>query len=251
MTTWWKTRYDKLFKDNNFWSIPDGAYVAAQVGYVVMATGIKAPSALLDLGAGTGRHVACFAKKGFNSRGVEYSKTLVAKGRELSPDIDLAEGDMRSLSAKEQFDAVTFFDTSFGIFGDDENSAMLQKVCAALKSGGWLAVDYMNPGYWKRQTAEMTMPDYKKGGKWLRRYAYDEKNCRLTDSVKYVSPDGAAEEYPDQILALYPPEKLGQMLASAGFCNIAMYGGAGCEYPEKLQPVTPGSSSIVAIAQKP
>lgn len=92
---WWKTLYGKRFKDRSDWSVPGDGCVRSQVRYVLMGACLKPPAEWLDLGAGTGRHVACLARKGCRETGLEYSKVLVEKGLELSPGINLSTGDMR------------------------------------------------------------------------------------------------------------------------------------------------------------
>ena len=252
MTQWWETLYEKRFKDRSEWSVPEDDYVRSQVNYALVAAGLKPPADLLDLGAGTGRHVAHLARKGYKAAGVEYSKVLVDKGLELSPGINLSTGDMRKLDGESRYDAVTFFDTSFGIFEDSANVEMLARVFRALKPGGWVVVDYLNPGFWKEKTKDMVIPNYRiKGDKFVRRYRYDESTCRLTESGMYTAPDNSTEAYPDQVLALYPAETLGPMLHRAGFIKEAFYGSAEYDYPDTLQPLSPGSAFALCVARKP
>lgn len=251
MAQWWKTLYEKRFKDRSEWSVPGDDYVRSQVRYVLMATGLKPPAELLDLGAGTGRHVACLARNGYRATGLEYSKVLVEKGRELSPGINLSTGDMRELEGASRYDAITFFDTSFGIFEDGENEDMLVRVFNALKPGSWLAIDYLNPDFWKKKSDDIDMQDYRfKGDKFVRRYRYNEGTFRLTESGVYTSPAGHSEAYPDQVLALYPPGRLEVMLQRAGFINAAFYGSVEYDYPDALKPISSESAFILCVVRK-
>lgn len=251
MPQWWKTLYERRFRDRAEWAIPENSQVKAQTGYVITATGLKPPAEILDLGAGTGRHVAHLAGKGYRAIGMEYSEVLVKKGLELSPGINLFAGDMKNLEDESRYDAVTFFDTSFGIFTDSENEDMLARSFNALKPGGWIAIDYMNPDFWKKKTAEMTTSNYRvKGDRFVRRYRYDESTFRLTDSGIYTSPDGASETYPDQVLALYPLDRLEAMLRETGFISPSWYGAAEYDYPDDLRPLSPESAFALCTAQK-
>lgn len=251
MLQWWETLYEKRFRDRAEWAIPDDSHVEAQAGYIIMATGLKPPAKILDLGAGTGQHVAYLARKGYRATGVEYSEVLVKTGLELSPGIDLSAGDMRKIEAKSIYDAIMFFDTSFGIFDDKENEDMLVRALKALKPSGWLAIDYMNPDFWKKKTADMVTRNYRvKGDNFVRRYSYDENTSRLTDSGRYTSPDGSSEAYPDQVLALYPPDRLSGMLQKTGFISIAYYGSTEYDYPNKLHPLSLKSAFSLCVARK-
>lgn len=251
MSQWWETLYEKRFSDKAAWSIPEDNYVKAQVGYALMATGLKPQAKVVDLGAGTGRHVAYLAGKGYQATGLEYSKVLVEKGLELSPGISLSVGDMRKLDTESTYDAVTFFDTSFGIFNDSENEGMLLQVFKALKPGGWIVIDYLNPDFWKKKTGEMVIQNYRvKGDKFIRRYTYADNTCRLTESGTYISPDNSSETYPDQVLALYPQDRLNAMLRQAGFIGAAFYGSAEYDYPNALRPLSSESAFALCTAHK-
>lgn len=51
-------------------------------------------STLLDIGSGTGHHVAAFSKKGIKATGVDISKAMVDKAKENYPDNEFKQGDV-------------------------------------------------------------------------------------------------------------------------------------------------------------
>jgi SAM-dependent methyltransferase len=53
--------------------------------------------AVLEAGAGSGRWVIYFHRKGYKIIGIEWSKELCDYAKRVQPDIDMREGDLRSL----------------------------------------------------------------------------------------------------------------------------------------------------------
>lgn len=51
-------------------------------------------STLLDIGSGTGHHVAAFAQKGIKATGVDISQAMVKKAKENYPEGDFRQGDV-------------------------------------------------------------------------------------------------------------------------------------------------------------
>lgn len=248
---WWKTLYDQRYNDAQWWSIPSSVVVQKQVHYFLLSSQLFSPKSILDLGAGTGLHVAFLQSLGFKTKGIEYSTTLVNKGLELNPNIDLSVGDMRDFYGADLFDAITYFDTSFGLFEDEINFNLLKSNYCSLRQKGVLMIDYLNPEYWRKKTSEIVLENYKeRGGKLIRRYIYDERSNKITDKTKYISVNGDITQYPDQMLSIYKVEYLKNLLESIGFHSFVSYGSNGFTYPEKLTPVHDDSAFIQIVCKK-
>lgn len=90
---------------------------------------------LLHLGCGGGRNDYTF-KKHFDVTGVDISEEMLRMAKELNPDADYINGDMRSLRLEKTFDCVTALD-SVNYMKDEEDLIQLFRTAHAhLNPGG-------------------------------------------------------------------------------------------------------------------
>ena len=67
-----------------------------EIGEIVNATKPTSESIILDIGSGTGHHVALMEAQGIKARGVDVSKAMVKKAKENYPQFDFVQGDVRN-----------------------------------------------------------------------------------------------------------------------------------------------------------
>lgn len=101
----------------------------------------------MDLACGKGRHSIYLADKGLNVTGLDLSeKNITYALRHAHEHLHFAVHDMRKLYKAEEFDYIFNLFTSFGYF--DTYKENEQTICAAseaLKPGGYLLIDFLNP----------------------------------------------------------------------------------------------------------
>lgn len=101
---------------------------------------------ILDVGCGSGRHLEVLAAHGLaRAYGADLSLPLLRDARARA--LPVARADMRHLPFKPGgFDLVTSFFTSFGYFATfEEDVDALAQFVSALKPGGYLFLDLINP----------------------------------------------------------------------------------------------------------
>lgn len=95
--------------------------------------------AILDLGCGTGRLAARIADLGASVVGVDSSEDMVRRASQNYPDIPFQVGDARSLSYREEFDAV-FSNAALHWIRPPE--MVVESVWRALKQGGRFTAEF-------------------------------------------------------------------------------------------------------------
>ena len=175
---------------------------------------------VLDLGCGTGRHTRVLRERWWTV-GLDLSMALLRIARVESPDAPYIRADMRELPfADESFDLVVNLFTSFGYFEDDrEHERVLSCVCASMKRGGTLVIDFLNASQVRRDLVP-----------------YDEQveNGITIEQHRAISPDNRfvektirlrerGKEYIERV-RLYSPRDLERMLDAAGFKVEKLFG---------------------------
>ena len=180
-------------------------------------------SSVLDLGCGTGRHTRVLRERWWTV-GLDLSMALLKIARKESPEAPYVRADMRELPfADESFDLVVNLFTSFGYFEEDrEHERVLSCVCASMRKGGTLVIDFLNASQVRRDLVP-----------------YDEQveNGITIEQHRTISPDNRFvektirlrerdKEYIERV-RLYSPRDLERMLDAAGFKVLKLFGDYG------------------------
>lgn len=102
---------------------------------------------VLDLACGKGRHSIYLNRKGFDVVGADLSEQNIAHARQYENErLHFLIHDMRHVLAENEFDFILNMFTSFGYFdSDEENKEAVVAAAKALKRGGRLVIDFLNP----------------------------------------------------------------------------------------------------------
>ncbi|MGC8895053.1 MAG: class I SAM-dependent methyltransferase [candidate division WOR-3 bacterium] len=104
---------------------------------------------ILDIGCGTGAHLAFLSEQGYHCKGIDASAPMLDYGRRRYPGLDLQLGDMRALRFEGKFAAVLCLNSAFLYnLTDEDMSSTLAGVTRALVPGGIFILDAVNPMWW-------------------------------------------------------------------------------------------------------
>ncbi|EMT53889.1 class I SAM-dependent methyltransferase [Brevibacillus borstelensis] len=202
----------------------DDASADKEIANLLERLPIKRSGRVLDLCCGSGRHSRALARRGYEVVGVDLSNVLLqlANEQKILPNLHFYQYDMRHIPFREEFDIVVNLFTSFGYFSsDEENAQVVQNMALALKSGGEVVIDYLNPAFVE---ANLVPHSEKEVGGLL----IEEERWLEAGFVKkriVVKDKGAAETrvYQEQV-RLFTVEEMTAMLQKAGFVNIQTFG---------------------------
>lgn len=143
---WFHTWFDTPFYHRLYGNRDDAEatrFIDVLIGKLRMPRG----SRILDLGCGSGRHSICLASRGYTVTGLDLSahSILLAK-RSEKPGLQFRRHDMLLPFGHNAYDYLFNFFTSFGYFPtDSEHKTVVTNMSDALKPGGVLLLDYLNP----------------------------------------------------------------------------------------------------------
>nr|WP_320131076.1 class I SAM-dependent methyltransferase [uncultured Holophaga sp.] len=137
-THWFDADYAALYAHRN----EDEARLAVHTALRLAPELAAGP--VLDLGCGSGRHLAHLRKRNPVAFGLDLSETLLGLAPPELRDW-LLRGDMRSIPVRPGVLAgITMWFTPFGYFDEAQNRALLDSLSRLLKPGGVLLLDFMN-----------------------------------------------------------------------------------------------------------
>jgi SAM-dependent methyltransferase len=229
------------FADDSFWErnyaylFPEGRFAAAaQEAANVLKLAGNEPRSVLDLCCGPGRHSIALAKSGLRVTGVDRTNFLLNKARTQAAagqvDAEWIESDMREFRRPASFDLAINLFTSFGYFEDDaENRKVLANVFESLRDGGVFVMDTLGKEPFAR-IFQPTGADEIPGVGWMvqKRIVSDDWT-RVTVEAMLIR-DESVDRFGFRHW-LYSGQELKEMLLSAGFRDVKLYGSLdGSEY---------------------
>lgn len=137
--------YDLIYADKDY---------AGEVDYIhkCIQAHMSQPDAVLDLGCGTGRHMALFSEKGYKVAGVDRSPEMLKLAKQnlnaVHTESALYEGDVRTIRINQSFDVVMalFHVMSYQVGNQDLRQAFATAQ-EHLKEGGLFLFDcWYGPG---------------------------------------------------------------------------------------------------------
>ncbi len=212
---WFDEDYERLYAHRD----QDEARMA--VATALRVAPILASGPVLDLGCGSGRHLAELRKVNPFAFGLDLSSHLLGSAPEnLRPW--LLQGDMRQLPLRSNsLQGIALWFTPFGYFPDADNRRLLRRLSDLLRSGGVLVMDYLHAAHVARSLeAESRM---EQGG--LRAVVRREiREDRVVKRILLERVDSGARREVVESVHLYSPETLEQMASEAGLSLLVALG---------------------------
>ncbi|MFY0543518.1 class I SAM-dependent methyltransferase [Brevibacillus sp. H7] len=202
----------------------DEASADAEIANLLTRLPIKRTGRVLDLCCGSGRHSRALARRGYEVVGVDLSSVLLELAEEQNtfPNLRYYRYDMREIPFENEFDIVVNLFTSFGYFSTDaENAKVIANMAKALKQGGEVVIDYLNPAYVKANLVSHSTKEvsglYIEEERWLED-GFVKKRIMVRDAESQEP-----RTYVEQV-RLFEAETMSEMLKQAGFGRLQVFG---------------------------
>lgn len=146
---WWTAFFDQTYAAIGLSGSSEAALAkrARTLDLIVAKLGVSAGDTVFDQCCGTGRLSLPLAERGLRVIGVDQAASYIEVARERAKGLDCEfhVGDAFEFVAPRPCDGAINWFTSFGYHRDDRvNVRMLQRAHESLRSGGKLALDYVN-----------------------------------------------------------------------------------------------------------
>ncbi len=182
---------------------------------------------MLDLGCGYGRHAMELATKSYKVTGLDLSLPLLIRAadaaRRSALTINFIHGDMREMTAENEFDGAYCMFTTFGYFDDDTNRKVAANLQRAIKPGGRLLLELVNRDYLVR---DLPTRVWWQGDACvvLEEVDFNYFSSRLQIQRSIIFEDGRQSEQEISIRA-YSLHEIGKVLHHSGFRVTEVSGG--------------------------
>ncbi len=177
-----------------------------EVGWLVDRLGLEPGARVLDVGCGPGRHALALARRGIEVVGVDRAPEFVRLAQEAAAaevlPVTFVELDVRDLSYRHEFDAVLCLcQGGFGLLGGRDETAVFERIAAAVRPGGRLALTAFSAAFAVRHL---------EAGE-----AYDPATGVLHEQATVRDPDGVERAF-DLWTTCFTGRELELLAAAAG-----------------------------------
>jgi SAM-dependent methyltransferase len=184
-------------------------------------THLPAPSNVLDLACGKGRHSRYLHHCGHDVTGVDLSPENIKYCRQFENErLHFFEHDMRRVLRINYFDAVFNLFTSFGYFDrPSENERVIISAASALQKGGYFIIDFLNAAFIMQHLTESQELEREGVHFRISRQISDNKIIKKIDIL-----DGEIRQTFREEVGLILPDQFKQWFAKAGLTVLNTYG---------------------------
>lgn len=245
-----KFNFDSVFDTElymKFYSTALDERAETEFGFLQDILNLESTRKVLDLACGYGRHTNQFAKYGCIVTGIDkymgFLDIAKKKAKEMNVSVEYIKQDMRELNYENEFDIITLLFTAFGYFSDEENTAVLERIFKALKSGGQFVLDIQNKDNILRTFSDVNIEE---SGEDLMvsQHTYEVSTGRMIVNRFYILNGKRIDA--SHFVRVYSFPEIKMILEKVGFKVIKTFGA----YDKEITIDDPNARRVIILAQK-
>ena len=132
--------YDSFYTDIYDYLAYNNVKDDYEIGEIVNKTQPTSESIILDIGSGTGHHVALLSERGYNVVGLDNSDEMIAKAKENYPQYDFVKGDIMNANQFQPNSFTHVLCLYFTIYYMQNKMQFFSNCYNLLMPGGYLVV---------------------------------------------------------------------------------------------------------------
>jgi SAM-dependent methyltransferase len=136
--------YDDFYSDIYDYLVFNNLKDEYEVGEIINKTGPSSKSKILDIGSGTGHHVASLGAKGLDVIGIDISPSMVKKAKENFPDYRFEIGDALNSNQFEPESFTHILCMYFTIYYIEDKKTFFDNCFKWLMRDGYLIIHLVN-----------------------------------------------------------------------------------------------------------
>ncbi len=218
----WEPLTDIMFSEKRWEEIPK------DIIDIIQLLDIELGSHILDLCCGVGRHSLELARRGYRVTGVDRTNKYLDIARQKAADdnlnLEFLEGDMRTFSRLDTFDAAINLFTSFGFFEDpEEDKQVVMNVYNSLKPGGVFLMDMGGKEVIARIFQERDWREEPDGTLMLQHRTVTKNWSWLENLWIRITPEGKRHEHMVSH-RIYSAAEIKKLFEECGFQDVQIFG---------------------------
>ncbi len=180
---------------------------------------------IIDFGCGTGRHSNFLGRLGYSVLGIDQDPISIGIARSEGSSlkgVTFIERDLAGFVPGERHDAAISMYSSIGHLDDRGNQALIRTMCQAVRPGGSLVLDVMNPDFARGQGPKFSRKKRSfQGSEYLIEHtrSYTSSPDVERNELKFLEVATGAEERVAYALRLYSAREIARMLHENG-CRV-------------------------------
>ncbi len=200
-----------------------GELTAQECSFIEKSCNIQKRINILDLACGHGRHSNYFAQRNHKVTGIDINNDFLEMARKhmIGDNVEYFHKNILDINYQQQYELIILLSNTLGFLDREESKTLIDKIYAALKTGGKAFIDIKNRDHIVKELPSCSILE-KENNLMIDRLSFDPVDGTTTNRRIYII-NGKRIDTPFKMSA-YNYHDLSSMAISSGFTIQKTYG---------------------------